>query len=81
MKITKAKEWLIRAGSIVIGLAFAIVSLAGILQGIYWVPWFSHTGGEQGVMPLGFILLFGALLTVVGIFARDSKGNEKRNRR
>jgi hypothetical protein len=35
MKITKTKQWLFRGFCIVIGLALAVVSLVGILQGIY----------------------------------------------
>jgi hypothetical protein len=34
------------------------------------VPWFSHTRGEPGIMPLGMMFLFGVLLTAIGIAAR-----------
>lgn len=81
MKITKTKQWLFRGFCVVIGLALAIVSFVGILQGIYWVPWFSHSRGEQGIMPLGIMFLFGALIAVIGIFARDSKDSAKRRSR
>jgi hypothetical protein len=81
MKITETKEWRFRGFCMVIGLALAVVSLVGILQGIYWVPWFSHSRGEHGIMSLGSMFLFGALITAIGIFAGDSKDDARRRKR
>jgi hypothetical protein len=73
------REWLIRGLAIVIGLSFAVVSLVGILQGVSRVPWFNHTRGEQGIMPLGMMFLSGALLTAIGMASRDSQENAERH--
>jgi len=73
MKTAKTKEWLTGGSFTAVGLAFAIVSVGGLLPGINGAPWFEHTRGEQGVVTLGLMFLFAALLALVGIFACDSK--------
>jgi hypothetical protein len=73
---------MVRAFCILFGGTLMFVSGYGILHGIFWVPRFNYRYGEQGIASLGILLLFGALLFSIGVFARDSVSEKlKRKRR